>query len=156
MFDPVDRQLQMSQPEEKRPVDGAEVDAELPPTNSPLLAELPPPKMPPPPDAWPINVRTRLVSLSGQLLEMLHLALFVCEGQARVQTLKHWPLPFPFLPIFERLVPHVTKAIDEVNREYGRETLRLGILLIASVLVLNIKIWKEFCVRRFGIFGSFR
>ena len=79
------------------------------------------------------------------------------EGQARVQTLKHWPLPFPFfLPIFERLVPHVTKAIDEVNREYGRETLRLGILLIASVLVLNIKIWKEFCVRRFGIFGSFR
>jgi len=81
----------------------------------------------------------------------------LCEGQARVQTLKHWPLPFPFfLPIFERLVPHVTKAIDEVNREYGRETLRLGILLIASVLVLNIKIWKEFCVRRFGIFGSFR
>ena len=35
MFGRVDRQLQMSQPEEKRPVDGAEVDAELPPPNSP-------------------------------------------------------------------------------------------------------------------------
>ena len=35
-----------------------------------------------------VNQRENEVGVSGHLLEMLHLALFVGEGQTRVQTLK--------------------------------------------------------------------